>query len=172
MNNRTIRSLCATLVASALALNGCYGAPPDDDAESAPQGALGGPPIDIDPCVFQAARPDLVIDSFAVQNVNGYARLRAVLRNRGCADAPYMPYAIVVTLPGASTYGATWAPTSTYALEPYVVIPRGQVLTFELDTGWTYTALKAQGGTWRVEADGFNHVVELSESNNVSTFAN
>lgn len=46
------------------------------------------------------------------------------------------------------------------------------MLTFESNTGWTYSALKAQGGTWRVEADENNYVTELSESNNVSLFPN
>lgn len=169
--NNTIRATSKVFLASALLLNGCYSAPDAEETAATSQSSMGGP-IDTDPCAFLPARPDLVVDSFVVQNINGLARLRAVIRNRGCAVADYMPYAIVVTLPGASSYGATWAPTSVAALEPNWTIARGAVLTFESDTGWAYATLKAQGGTWRVEADGLNHLTEIYESNNVSMFPN
>jgi len=68
--------------------------------------------------------------------------------------------------------GPPVAPTSEAAIEPVATIARGAVLTFESNTGWTYSALKAQGGTWRVAADYNNFVTELSESNNVSLFPN
>lgn len=178
MNTDTLRRTPLALSLAALALSsslaGCYGGPVEGDGTGAAvdEITLQGPgPVEIDPCVFMAQKPDLAPHSFAVVNDNGVARLNVTIRNRGCAASPTVAYVFQLNLVGGSNTLGTWTPSSNNGT-PVGVIPRNGTQSFTLLTGYSPAQLAGFGGTWHIVVDPANAISELSESNNVSDHAN
>jgi hypothetical protein len=168
----TTRSLLAlSLLSLGVACAGCYGAP-DAPASSSEGITVTGPgPVELDPCIFQLPRPDLVLHAFSVSNVNGIARLNVTIRNRGCASSPAVAYVFQLRLVGGNNTIATWPPSSN-AGSPTGTIPKGATQSFTFLTGYTPAQLAGFGGTWEIIVDPASVITELHEGNNLSTFSN
>ncbi|XXY50389.1 CARDB domain-containing protein [Sorangium sp. So ce269] len=115
--------------------------------------------------------PDLIVESFTLENVTGGVLRTVVIKNQGTADAGSMTYAFrnyyeLQPYPpqptGCSFYGGGWAP-STGSLAA------GQSRTFTKTlSGWTISSMEQCGGTWYTMVDAIvNSVAESDESNNV-----
>ncbi|XXT25479.1 hypothetical protein WME94_28515 [Sorangium sp. So ce429] len=115
--------------------------------------------------------PDLIVESFTLENVTGGVLRTVVIKNQGTAATGSITYAFRNYLQlqpyppqptGCSYYGGSWAPSTG-------PLAAGQSRTFTTTlSGWTVSAMEGCSGTWYTMADStVNSVSESDESNNV-----
>jgi VCBS repeat-containing protein len=137
---------------------GCTGEPDESWAEDEE---------DVQEAQQALAQPDLIVDSFTVQDVSGGVLATVVIKNQGDAASPYMSTAYYNTrlyAPGQFGPGCYGGSVGTYTGP--IAAGASKTFTFTIG-GWTVAGIESCNAVWRTETDAINQVAESDETNNV-----